>query len=924
MKPGNRAARRKPCKKQASKYQSSESSVNSHSNGVSSDNNSNYSRSDSDIYSFSTNSFSDSITLTKPQTQHLTTEQQTNHSTTSSSESTDHLLNHHAFPTIEKRVTSGVHNPYRKQSKPPTTISNRIKSLLRQDDKKSKPVLRNTLSGNTVQDENSSSSYSASSDESSVQWSLNEQPRRSTRLMKPSPLRQDESLSSMSDICLPRAPYAKVIMSSSSSSGNVREETPNELGAATFQVDSIRAMVQTYSQSGTGAAESQEAQTIMNNILTLCSNLEQEQKDYRQQQLLIEEQMHAMQHATKTLQQSVENVSAPGHVPMYQQETSSWSDMSSCEEDSIPDESLKIPSKFSRLNINSDGDTFLSQTESSVSTVTNCCPLEEINSQDSLLPPLHVDQSLDEINVVNEEAQVPECDPSISLTSSAKDPVPISLTITGLSSQSSYDTPDEKHQESVRFMSQNCRGAFPQSVPSDEHYEPCMNSFKNMAADVVLLSECNVDWRVHENEWTAQLLNKAIWRPCPTKTVVSSCSRENYDRSSFQTGGVLSLFLDKMPSRVLKNESDPYGRWTRTHIQIKRGNLVVYNTYRTHAKTLETAGIHTPWMHQWRAMREKTGKDLDPRSQHMLDLVALVEQDVCEGNIPLLIGDFNEDVDDSEENGLNILEQSPHVVNAFLHFHGLVPSSRQNSRSIFHIYMSPKLIPFVDKLGICTDLDGFDSSDHIPFFMDIKASFFSSQIHLIQPQSKRVLQMYDTPTIQKYTENVLLQFRAHNIFQRIDHLRQYIQDYQFDQHAINTLEKLDKQITNIRLLSEKNLIKSPTRYKSTEVAKYQVKRIRLLETLRRRYKKQRDVTDVLVRLEQLEFCEEITPDNLNQVITQEKADLKQLQEDIDVHREEHLQRLSEINAAENNKDVSVVMKEMKQREKQKRAWRKIK
>jgi len=491
-----------------------------------------------------------------------------------------------------------------------------------------------------------------------------------------------------------------------------------------------------------------------------------------------------------------------------------------------------------------------------------------------------------------------------------------------LISHRNFDSPEFKQDTDIRFMHQNCRGAFPIGIPQNEHYVPCMSSFRNMMADAVLLSETNTDWRVHDNKYNAQLLNKALWKPHPTRTTVSSCTWDNVERSSFQTGGVLSLFLNTLPSRIIKSESDTYGRWTKTTIQLKKRTLSVYNIYRTHAKYLETAGLDTPWMQQRTAIRADTAKEENPREKHMIDLLVQVEADALENNLSLLMGDFNEDLSDQESNGLKLLEASPHLVNAFVHFNGHVPSSRGNNRGICHIYVSHLLLPEVSKIGLGTDNDGFDASDHVPIFIDFKSSLFFSNMK-VAPHSSRILQMYDTLAVETYVEDVLQNMSSQNIPHRLKKLRKKIKIEGFNDNAAATLDKLDKQITEIRLLSEKRLLRPSTAFKHTDVAKDQVIKIRLLERLRKLHQKGLDCTPTIQRLEKYEYMLEITPDNINQLITEERQALRQIQEDIEIHREEHLDKLREHYASQQQKDKSVVVTEMKNREKQKRAWNKI-
>ena len=74
---------------------------------------------------------------------------------------------------------------------------------------------------------------------------------------------------------------------------------------------------------------------------------------------------------------------------------------------------------------------------------------------------------------------------------------------------------------------------------------------------------------------------------------------------------------------------------------------------------------------------------------------------------------------------------------------------------------------------------------------------------------------------------------------------------------------------------------------------------------------------------ELEFGEEVTPDNLYRILTGERQHLKQLQADIDLHRDEHLQTLYIKAHDDGKKYLETILVEMKHREHQQRAWQKI-
>ena len=79
-----------------------------------------------------------------------------------------------------------------------------------------------------------------------------------------------------------------------------------------------------------------------------------------------------------------------------------------------------------------------------------------------------------------------------------------------------------------------------------------MESLENIGAYIVLLSETNVDYLVHDNKYDTHLLNRHIWKPYPVKKVVASCKWKKYSRTTYQKGGTLALLANSMPSKIHK------------------------------------------------------------------------------------------------------------------------------------------------------------------------------------------------------------------------------------------------------------------------------------------------------------------------------------------------------------------------------------
>ena len=157
-----------------------------------------------------------------------------------------------------------------------------------------------------------------------------------------------------------------------------------------------------------------------------------------------------------------------------------------------------------------------------------------------------------------------------------------------------------KNKDSVRLVAQNCRGTFHSSKEHTEFYISRMESLQGYSPDIVCLCETNTDWTVHNNEYDAGLMNRAIWNPIPTKTVVTSCQWRNLRRTSYQPGGVLTSCMNLTPSSIRTTHRDPYARFVKVVYQPKgKRNVWLYNVYRPNPGSTSTSRIDTVWMQRW-------------------------------------------------------------------------------------------------------------------------------------------------------------------------------------------------------------------------------------------------------------------------------------------------------------------------------------
>jgi len=286
---------------------------------------------------------------------------------------------------------------------------------------------------------------------------------------------------------------------------------------------------------------------------------------------------------------------------------------------------------------------------------------------------------------------------------------------------------------------------------------------------------------------------------------------------------------------------------------------------------------------------------------------------------------INEDLQDSSTFGIKDLMDTCNLTQIYKTKHGIIPSSRSNSRQIYHVFVSKQLEPFVTRLGVLLSEDGFNESDHLPFFVDFKHDMFDFKTCVMPNIKYRKLRTHDALSVEKYNCYVKDQMHHHNVVSRLLNLREYIKYIGFDETAIKELEKLDSTMTQIRIRSEDKLWPDPSRFKHATKMSKLVAKIRLLQSIHRAKKSNRDST----RLEQLfrtyEKDEQIISSEkaIATAISESKQELKFLHEEEDIVREDHLDLCYEKAVEIHDTKKASIIKNMKEREKQRRSWEKI-
>ena len=290
-----------------------------------------------------------------------------------------------------------------------------------------------------------------------------------------------------------------------------------------------------------------------------------------------------------------------------------------------------------------------------------------------------------------------------------------------------------------------------------------------------------------------------------------------------------------------------------------------------------------------------------------------------------MAGDFNEDLQDNEQGDLQDLLDACNLVSAFDYKHGYSPSTRENSRSIDHFFVSKQIQHNIERAGMLPHDIGFSTSDHRGLFLDLNPRVFDTRNLDILPPQYRKLRMNNVVKVEWYIQIVLDQAKSQNILGRLEKLTKHINEHGFDEFAGGTLDRIGKCMTDIMLKAEQNITPESKPYSFSQALVDQIHSVRIIKTLvkQKQQNKNNVIQERIARNPNLEELNSKSIPDLISILAETRAELKTMQEEAYEHREIHLDNLHEKAAELDNKDKMIVIKELKERERQKRMFQKI-
>ena len=436
-----------------------------------------------------------------------------------------------------------------------------------------------------------------------------------------------------------------------------------------------------------------------------------------------------------------------------------------------------------------------------------------------------------------------------------------------------------KPKHSFRIYFQNINGIQPSKPERWQHIVQTI--FETYNTDIGGLCETGINWKNPTLKNKLQTSSKTI-----LKTQINLQHSRNNAHSpatNFLPGGTLHITKGNWIGRSVSHLVDPQsmGRWSGTRYRTKSDHsLYVLTAYRPCPSPHHSLAQSNSTYAQQYFMIQDTGESSpDPRAQFITDLTQYIQSwKLTPQDKVILMLDANERLG-GEKEGITRLLADTGLTDIFSLNKAstcTIATHNKGTHRIDFMFGTINLLPYVHQCGY-TAFHQDIISDHRGIFLDISTALLDDKILLQGPKPRSVgshIRFKQTILYKKYIVN---HFEEHNIEERsVSMLNMPYNTPEQKVKYTNTLNRLDKQVSEIILSAEKKFGSDPLKklMRNNEIAQYQ-QIVRYWHTCISGLKTKQDMTPILTQIYAI-IDPEMQP-HITDFITRPQTGLKKAQ-----------------------------------------------
>ena len=369
------------------------------------------------------------------------------------------------------------------------------------------------------------------------------------------------------------------------------------------------------------------------------------------------------------------------------------------------------------------------------------------------------------------------------------------------------DWPNTDKRDTIRFFTINHNGIT--SYNDYLEWEMAIATIVDMQVDIFGITEPNLDFNkgiVREN-----VTQKARHFDKYMRLSLSS-SKQKISTSPFKTGGTITGTNGCWSGRLEKAGSDVMGRWSYLALRGRGGQQVNIVTVYVPNKPSRGGGGTTVYSQMELDYLQIRKKIANPRKALLKDLSQFISKEHQEGNVTILMGDFNDDLSKEDGEVRIFLDQSGMTLSSTSR-HGpefKLPATHDRGSKCLDMIAHSKTIDAtaIQRMGFAPFYTNF-STDHRGLYMDvnIKKLFNYTRPDTTRPIYKRFTTLHVTKC-ERYLHKLEELMETSRIFQSVDLLQQTLRSTNPDpiktNEAIERCKTLFKKVTEFMHCSEKH------------------------------------------------------------------------------------------------------------------------
>ena len=371
----------------------------------------------------------------------------------------------------------------------------------------------------------------------------------------------------------------------------------------------------------------------------------------------------------------------------------------------------------------------------------------------------------------------------------------------------SANWPAITENKTIRILNHNIKGI--SQLHNFYEFEMLLDYMENAQVDVAGFTEINLDLTKKDINFTLKKILKKFDR-----NAIASFSASRHTKKVNEIkkmGGTATIVRGNWSGRMIEMGQEKLGRWSYLTLTGKNNKKIKFITCYRVCKGSKETGPGSIRTQQEMDLLKEYGEIVDPRKRLLSDLEIHIQQEHSKGYHIILMGDLNEDVQNSKTidkflgaTGLYNIHKEKHNKD--------LPNTHDRGKWCIDIMAISKTIPSeaIKKSGILPFYSTFPS-DHRAMYVDINIEYLFTNAHA--DTTRHIYKRFSTSRViraEKYLFTLETKLEEAKVFKKIDKLENEIRDLIKRKGGdkgdiIKRCKNLFQQTTELMIASEKKL-----------------------------------------------------------------------------------------------------------------------